>query len=76
MHISKHNFKELEGLIFILDDIYLSQFALCSLSDSDLEEYFDSFLFQIRSDTDLFRTIISELKVLCDCVQGDVKYHF
>ena len=76
MYISVNNFDELKSLIFTLDDIYLSQFALCSLSDSDLEEYFDSFLSQIRSDTDLFRTIISELKVLCDCVQGDVKYHF
>lgn len=75
MHISKHNFKELESLIYTLDENIFSEMSLLELDQEKLKNNFDYFLSLTCSNFDLIKGIVDELKILSNCIQEDARYH-
>lgn len=76
MHISKHNFKELESLIFTLDGILFLQEALCELDPDKLMIHFSSFFDSTCSNIDCMQSIVDDLKILHKCIADDKKFRF
>ena len=76
MHISKHNFKELESLILTLDSILFCQKAFCELDSDRLMIHFDTFRDSTCSNVDCMQSIVDDLKILHKCIADDKKFRF
>lgn len=74
MRISKHNLNELESFILVLDNVLFSQAAMCELELDKIQLHFDAFLTSTCSNVDCMQHMVSELKILYDCIVDDVEY--
>lgn len=71
MHISKHNFKELEDLICTLDGICFCQTVLCDVDADKLQKHFHVFLQSTNCNIDCIQGLVDDLKDLCNKITAD-----